>query len=66
MSRICIVQVIYLCAWATLMDTLVGILMDLMGFMEGIGHRSVEAGRKNVIRVLYGKRCSIRSSSMCT
>ena len=28
---------LFMC-WETLMDTLVGILMDLMGFMEG-GHR---------------------------
>ena len=32
-SRFCILHMIYLCAWVTLMDTLVGILM---GFMEGM------------------------------
>ena len=29
-------QMIWLCAWVTLMDTLVDILMDWMGFMEGM------------------------------
>ena len=36
MSVICIVQVILLCAWVTLVDTLIGILMDLMELIEGI------------------------------
>ena len=34
------------------MDTLVGILIDLMGCMEG---RSEEFGSKNVIRALPGE-----------
>ena len=38
------------------MDTLVGILMDMMGFMEGIGHRSEEFGRENAARVFPGER----------
>ena len=29
-------QVIYFCAWVALIDTLVCILMDLMGFVEGL------------------------------
>ena len=29
-------QVSLLCDWVTLIDTLVGILMDSMGFMEGM------------------------------
>ena len=33
---ICILQVILLCAWVTVMDMLVGILMGLMVFMEGM------------------------------
>ena len=36
MSEICIVQEIQLCDRVTLMATLVGILMKLMGFMEGM------------------------------
>ena len=36
------------------MDTLVGILMDLMGFTEGLV-LSEKFGRKNVIRVLSGE-----------
>ena len=33
-SGICILQVILLCAWMTLLDSLKGLLMDLMGFMD--------------------------------
>ena len=33
-SRICILQTIQLCDWVTVMDTLAGILMVLMGCME--------------------------------
>ena len=29
-------HVIRLCVWVTLMDTFVGIFVDLMGFMEGM------------------------------
>ena len=29
-------QAIYLCVWVTLMDTMVGILVDLMGFIQGM------------------------------
>ena len=36
MSVICIVQVILLCAWVTLVDTFIVILMDLMELIEGI------------------------------
>ena len=40
----CILQVILLCAWVSLMDTLVGILMDLIGFMYvryDVGHENL-------------------------
>ena len=36
MSGICILQMILLCAWVTLMDALVGILMVLIGYMDGM------------------------------
>ena len=35
-SGMCILQVIKLCDWVTPMDMFVGILMDSMGFMEGM------------------------------
>ena len=50
-SEICIQPVIYLYAWATSMDTLVGILMHSMKFIEGV---SEEFGRKNIVRALSG------------
>ena len=34
--KITIIIIIWLCAWVTLMDMLVGILMDLIGFMKGL------------------------------
>ena len=36
MSGIYIVRLIELCAWITFIDTLVGILTDSVGFMEGM------------------------------
>ena len=36
MCWICIVQVISLCDWVTVMDLLVGTLMVSMGFMDGM------------------------------
>ena len=35
-NGICILQVILLCAWVTLVDTFVSVSMDFMGFMEGM------------------------------
>ena len=37
MSGICIPQIIYLCAWVTLMDILVGLLMVYNGVYGGYG-----------------------------
>ena len=48
MNAVCIVQLIKLCAWLTLMDMLVGILMDSMAFYSILFYGGYGVGQRNL------------------